>query len=102
MWNINNKSEVACSLVSIILEENKVQFTNENFEKIFKVTNLKIETYWYSWFFTKVLKKTDNGLYESEDPKPILYEKNNQINNEENAQTIKEESEEDMGFGLFD
>jgi len=102
MWNINNKSEVACSLVSIILEENKVQFTNENFEKIFKITNLKIETHWYSWFFTKVLKKTDNGLCEPEDPKPILHEKNNQINNEKNVQTIKEESEEDMGFGLFD
>lgn len=101
MWEIKNKSEVACSLVSIILEENKLQFSNQSFEKIFTVTNLKIETYWYSWFFTKVHENKGTNLCHLKDNKPIATERsaenNSSVNREEN-----EESDEDMGFGLFD
>jgi|Transcript_77412 ribosomal protein L12E/L44/L45/RPP1/RPP2 len=101
MWEIKNKSEVACSLVSIILEENKLQFSSQSFEKIFTVTNLKIETYWYSWFFTKVLENKETNLCDLKDNKPISTEQsvenNSSVNKEEN-----EESDEDMGFGLFD
>jgi len=101
MWNITNRSEVACSLVSIILEENKLQFSSQNFEKVFIVTNLKIETYWYSWFFTKVLEKKEVSLYETKDTEPISNEKSDEKNSSVKKED-KEESDEDMGFGLFD
>jgi ribosomal protein L12E/L44/L45/RPP1/RPP2 len=107
MWSENNIAEVSCSLVSLILLENKLEFTSENFEKILQATNVKIESLWYSWFFTKFIgekvltsnnSKSENELinsgkigddYEKFEKKEIKIEK-------------IQESDEDMGFGLFD
>lgn len=111
MWNKQNFSEVACSLASLILLENNIPLLDENFEKIFKITNLKVEIFWYSWFFSKLLTennqvvttsdntgiKTDSNQHSTREKSPESETKLNKIEKQE-----KEESDEDMGFGLFD
>jgi len=102
MWNNSNFPEVACSLVSIILIENNIELSNEKFEKIFQTTNLKIDQYWYSWFFNNTIKKSiDKSEIAPEIPEKNL---NKNVNDENDQKTIeeKEESDDDMGFGLFD
>jgi ribosomal protein L12E/L44/L45/RPP1/RPP2 len=107
MWSDNNISEVSCSLVSLILLENNLEFTSENFEKILLATNVKIESFWYTCFFTKFMgekivtlnnSKSDNEPIKS-DKADVDYEK---IEKKETKIEKIQESDEDMGFGLFD
>jgi len=104
MWDNNNFPEVACSLVSIILMENNIELSNEKFEKVFQTTNLKIDQFWYSWFFTKTIKKSSDepnnvrAIPEKIEKKTI----DNNNNQEIKEDSDKEDSDEDMGFGLFD
>lgn len=107
MWSDNNIAEVSCSLVSLILIENNLEFTSENFEKILKATNVKIENFWYCWFFTKFggeniktsnNSKSDNGLINSEK----VGDNDEKFEKKETKIEKIQDSDEDMGFGLFD
>ena len=57
MWEKTNFPKVACSLASLILLENDLKLSEENFEKIFNSSSIKIEFFWFSWFFTKLVKE---------------------------------------------
>ena len=103
MWDQTNLPEISCSLVSLILLENNIELSSENFQKIFKATNIKIESFWYSWFFTKVVgeKTTTLENLKSSD-KLTNQDKIEPAGEKEDKSEKKEESDEDMGFGLFD
>lgn len=98
MWDKTSVSEVACSLVSIILTENNIELSDEKFEMIFRVTNLNIEHYWYSWFFTNNIKITSMTPCKIKEDLSSSPEKHKESSNKETG----EESDQDMGFGLFD
>lgn len=98
MWDKDSFPEVACSLVSIILIDNNIELSDEKFEMIFQATNLNVEHYWYSWFFTNSIKKTSEIPCKIKENLSCSPEKNEESSNKE----AKEESDEDMGFGLFD
>jgi len=114
MWDKQNFSEVACSLASLILFENNIPLSDENFEKIFKITSVKVEIFWYSWFFSKLLVESnqigatsDNTGTKTESKQNITREKSSESETklnkiEKQEEEEKEESDEDMGFGLFD
>merc|ERR1711970_156542 len=57
MWEKTNFPKVACSLASLILLENDLKLSEENFEKIFNSSSVKVEAFWFSWFFTKLVKE---------------------------------------------
>jgi len=101
MWDKNNYPEVACSLVALILLENDLPLSNENFEKIFKTTNVKVQKFWYSWFFSKVVEEKVNSSSKIENV-PENSQKEQVEKKETQKITEKEESDGDMGFGLFD
>jgi ribosomal protein L12E/L44/L45/RPP1/RPP2 len=110
MWNNKNSNEVACSLASLILLENDLKTSSENFEKIFKACNLNIETFWYSWFFSKLLKENNLidskpiGIIKSTNGAHSIEKKSDNDSNQKSEILVEknDESEEDMGFGLFD
>jgi ribosomal protein L12E/L44/L45/RPP1/RPP2 len=107
MWDKNNYAEVACSLASLIILENNIKLSDENFEKIFKSTNIKLEVFWYTWFFSKILIENNQSEIKIENL-PKIKEKaldsHNQNDNHKNKKLKEdtEDTEEDMGFGLFD
>jgi len=107
MWDKNNYAEVACSLASLIILENNIKLSDENFEKIFKSTNIKLEVYWYTWFFSKILIENNQSEIKIENI-PKIKEKALDSHNQNDNHKIRklkedtEDTEEDMGFGLFD
>lgn len=101
MWDKSNYPEVACSLVALILLENGLPLSNENFEKIFKTTNVKVQQFWYSWFFSKVVEEPVNSQTNT-DNVPEKSQKEQVEKKETQPTKEKEESDGDMGFGLFD
>jgi len=102
MWNQNNKSEVACILVGIILNENEIKITDETLKKILNNLDIKIEKYWF-FLFPKLSDKINFnevlGISIREKPSG-----NSEIKKtiEEKDSISQKDSEEDMGFGLFD
>ena len=106
MWDEKNFAEISCSLVSLILLENNLELSGENFEKILQATNIKIEIFWYSWFFTKITKvggdKNIAPANLKSDENPTSDDKIKPDEEKEDKSEKKEESDEDMGFGLFD
>ena len=107
MWQKTNFPKVACSLASLILLENDLKLSEENFEKIFNSSSIKIEFFWFSWFFTKLVK--ENSQFNKQNDIAIDTTNINQEDKgkkkEKEVEPIKErdeESDEDMGFGLFD
>mmetsp|Transcript_19940 Transcript_19940/g.48339 ORF Transcript_19940/g.48339 Transcript_19940/m.48339 type:complete len:107 (+) Transcript_19940:2650-2970(+) len=106
MWNQNNKSEVACILAGIILNENKIKITDENLKKILNNLTIKIEKYWF-FLFPKLSDKINFdevlGISISEKTCGNLETKIKKEEKEEEKESIlQKDSEEDMGFGLFD
>lgn len=107
MWEKTNFPRVACSLTSLILLENDLKLSEENFEKIFNSSSVKVEAFWFSWFFTKLV--TENSQFSKQNDIAIdttdidQGDKGKKI--EKEIEPIKErddESDGDMGFGLFD
>jgi ribosomal protein L12E/L44/L45/RPP1/RPP2 len=105
MWNQNNKSEVACILAGIILNENKIKITDETLKKILNNLAIKIEKYWF-FLFPKLSDKINFdevlGISINEKTFGNLETKKIKENKEEKESIIQKESDEDMGFGLFD
>lgn len=109
MWDNQNKSEMACVFASLILSENNLKISEDSLVKIFSAAGLKVENFWFHLFpnlvsainfkelvgnspsiqiqSSSILVKNQQGTNEKEEKSEILSEK---------------ESEEDMGFGLFD
>ena len=107
MWEKTNFPKVACSLASLILLENDLKLSEENFEKIFNSSSVKVEAFWFSWFFTKLVKE-DNQFSKQNDiaiDTTGINQNDRKKKIEKEIEPIKEkdeESDEDMGFGLFD
>jgi ribosomal protein L12E/L44/L45/RPP1/RPP2 len=107
MWEKTNFPKVACSLASLILLENDLKLSEENFEKIFNSSSVKVEAFWFSWFFTKLVK--ENSQFSKQNDIAIdttcINQNDKKKKIEKEIEPIKEkdeESDEDMGFGLFD
>ncbi|ABW98137.1 hypothetical protein HAN_2g319 (nucleomorph) [Hemiselmis andersenii] len=107
MWENKNKSEVACILAGLILSENNLSISESNIKKILNCTEVKVENFW-PILFSRLMDDFEfespvNSQLASE--KPILKnEKDGDKSTKKpsNTSDIPKESEEDLGFGLFD
>mmetsp|Transcript_7406 Transcript_7406/g.14396 ORF Transcript_7406/g.14396 Transcript_7406/m.14396 type:complete len:108 (+) Transcript_7406:1917-2240(+) len=107
MWNTENKSEIACCLASIILIQNNIPISELNIKTILNSAEVKIENYWPG-LFSKLMKDSETVNPEnvsiSEEKNVVNKKKDNEKKTKEptNDTDISKESEEDLGFGLFD
>ncbi|KAG6429436.1 hypothetical protein SASPL_107487 [Salvia splendens] len=74
--------ELACTYAALVLHDDGIPITAEKISTLLKAANLSVESYWPSLFAKLCEKRNVEDL----------------IMNEEE----KEESDDDMGFGLFD
>mmetsp|Transcript_21271 Transcript_21271/g.53576 ORF Transcript_21271/g.53576 Transcript_21271/m.53576 type:complete len:108 (+) Transcript_21271:1854-2177(+) len=107
MWNNQNKSEIACVLAGLILSENCLSISESNIKKILNCANIRVENFW-PVLFSRLM---DDFKVESPVSAQITSEKpisKNEKEEEEKSKKssknsdIPKESEEDLGFGLFD
>ena len=111
MWNSKNKTEIACVLAGMILNENNASIDEFNMKKIFKTSGINVEKYWYFLFpklsdninFNNVIGISASEKCKIDDVKNQKDDKSGQAESEKKPDIEKKESEEDdMGFGLFD
>lgn len=114
MWDNKNKSEISCVLAGLILKEQKKEISEENLKNIIKAANIKIENYWpiiFSRCMKDLEKELDvninnlsSNLTFPQEKKKVEKEEN--INKKKEEKNDKEdsakESDDDLGFGLFD
>jgi ribosomal protein L12E/L44/L45/RPP1/RPP2 len=109
MWEEKNKSEIACILAGLILNENNITISELNIKNIFFSADVKTENYWPSLFerLSKTFKMENtigfSNLNKVLIPKEEKEEKEEKIfDKQEATSSTPKESDEDMGFGLFD
>jgi len=114
MWVNKNKSEISCVLAGLILREKNIEISETNIKNIIQAANLKIENYW-PLIFSRCMKDLGNEFNIDMDIPPsnsTLQHDNRKSVAKENREDKKEEkkqkedsvkeSDEDLGFGLFD
>ena len=111
MWNSKNKTEIACVLAGIILNENNASIDEFNMKKIFKTSGINVENYWY-FLFPKLSENInfDNVIgvstFETCKINNVKNQKDDMCEKTEFGKKPdiekKESEEDDMGFGLFD
>mmetsp|Transcript_8447 Transcript_8447/g.20762 ORF Transcript_8447/g.20762 Transcript_8447/m.20762 type:complete len:108 (+) Transcript_8447:2388-2711(+) len=107
MWEIKNKSEVACVLAGLILSENNLSVSESSIRNILNCAEVKVENYWPVLFsrlmddFKLDLPVNPQISQEKVIEKDIKVEEKKNKKQEDNSDPQKE-SEEDLGFGLFD
>uniref|UniRef100_A0A0D3GVS4 60S acidic ribosomal protein P1 n=1 Tax=Oryza barthii TaxID=65489 RepID=A0A0D3GVS4_9ORYZ len=86
-----SSSEVACTLAALILHDDGIPITSEKIATLVKAANIKVEAYWPG-LFAKLLE------HRSVDDLILSVGSGGGAAPEE----AKEESDDDMGFSLFD
>nr|GMC58166.1 60S acidic ribosomal protein P1-like [Ipomoea batatas]GMC62882.1 60S acidic ribosomal protein P1-like [Ipomoea batatas]GMC64687.1 60S acidic ribosomal protein P1-like [Ipomoea batatas]GMC66891.1 60S acidic ribosomal protein P1-like [Ipomoea batatas]GMC67014.1 60S acidic ribosomal protein P1-like [Ipomoea batatas] len=74
--------ELACTYAALILYDDGIPATAEKIATLVKAANVSVESYWPSLFAKLCEKRNIEDLIMNEEP--------------------KEESDDDMGFSLFD
>nr|GLL44152.1 60S acidic ribosomal protein P1-like isoform X1 [Ipomoea trifida]GMD74405.1 60S acidic ribosomal protein P1-like [Ipomoea batatas]GMD80926.1 60S acidic ribosomal protein P1-like [Ipomoea batatas]GMD81959.1 60S acidic ribosomal protein P1-like [Ipomoea batatas] len=74
--------ELACTYAALILHDDGIPVTAEKIAALVKSANVTVESYWPSLFAKLCEKRNIEDLIMNEEP--------------------KEESDDDMGFSLFD
>mmetsp|Transcript_18136 Transcript_18136/g.43723 ORF Transcript_18136/g.43723 Transcript_18136/m.43723 type:complete len:110 (-) Transcript_18136:1156-1485(-) len=109
MWNQQNKSEIACVFASLILNENNLEISENFLKKIFSVSGVKVENYWF-YLFPKLVnginfKELIGISYSTQEKVQEVKQENlkEKVTEEEDIKSVSnKDSDEDMGFGLFD
>jgi ribosomal protein L12E/L44/L45/RPP1/RPP2 len=107
MWDNKNKSEITCVLAGLILSENNLDVTELNIKKILDSTHNKVEGFW-PVLYSRLMNETNNESlinFENTEEKTIAPSKKGKNDEEKGLKKVPEspkESEEDLGFGLFD
>ncbi|KAJ0228741.1 hypothetical protein HA466_0322370 [Hirschfeldia incana] len=109
-----NTSELACTYAALILHDDGIEITAEKISKLVKAANITVESYWPSLFAKLCQKKNIDDLImnvgasgdaaapvsanvlAAAQAAPAAEETKNK------KEEVKEESEDDMVFGLFD
>jgi ribosomal protein L12E/L44/L45/RPP1/RPP2 len=107
MWNEHNKSEIACLLASLILNDNKKEISEVSLKKVLTASGVSLENYWF-YLFPKLMGGINlRDLIGFSCPVEEKIQISSEINihqkkEEESVSLSNKESDEDMGFGLFD
>nr|VDD28308.1 unnamed protein product [Brassica oleracea] len=110
---MSNTSELACTYAALILHDDGIEITAEKIAKLVKAANVNVESYWPS-LFAKLFREEQrlimnvgasgdaaapvaSNVPTAAQAVPAAEETKNKKKEE-----VKEESEDDMVFGLFD
>jgi len=104
MWNSENKTEIACVLAGMILNENNASIDEFNMKKIFKTSGINVEKYWYFLFpklsdninFNNVIGISASEKCKIDDVKNQKDDKSGQAESEKKPDIEKKESEESL------
>ncbi|CAN1747857.1 60S acidic ribosomal protein P1-2 [Linum perenne] len=93
-----SSGEIACSYAIMILHDEGIPITSDKISALVKASGVKCESYWPSLFAKLAEKRNVEDLILNAGAAGGVANGNESILQEE----AKEESDEDMGFSLFD
>ncbi|CAN1258544.1 60S acidic ribosomal protein P1-2 [Linum perenne] len=93
-----SSGEIACSYAIMILHDEGIPITSDKISALVKASGVKCESYWPSLFAKLAEKRNVEDLILNAGAAGGVVNGNESILQEE----AKEESDEDMGFSLFD
>lgn len=107
---MSNLAELAVPYAILALHDDNVEITEENIMKLLKAANIEVESIWVSIFVKAFEGKNIGDMLTAFSSAPVAAAAAPAAgaaapaaaSKEEAKKEVKEESDDDMGFGLFD